>query len=298
MLLVLTGSRDGTCDLLFRSLRDRAFRFNIDIYQDYRVEFSAREWLIEDPTGRRITSANATCAHWWKAFNFTTESDNQYVTEEVKYIFSEIYNWFAVREMTRGNPPHFHKTKGKLMLLEVAQRHFKTPRFFAGWKFDDGTVRSWEQRAVAKSLTSGLITTDKVLYTTEVDTDRLDRSYPWFLQERVESAADVTIQLVGDRMFAFSRSRVGLKGLDWRREIFGPDHPRAPWVSRELSFDERKAVLGFAQDAGVDWGRLDLMETDEGLVFLEFNANGQWAFLDQDGSAGLLPAVVSYLVDG
>jgi hypothetical protein len=44
-------------------------------------------------------------------------------------------------------------------------------------------------------------------------------------------------------------------------------------------------------------GRFDFLEDDEGPVFLEFNANGQWAFLDFYGINGLMRAVVSYLLN-
>ena len=295
MLLVLTGSRDGTCDLLFNDLKDGAFRFNVDIFQDYRVEFGSDDWLIENPTGKIITSKTATRAHWWKAFNFTTQSDGQYVTEEVKYVFRELYNWFSIRGWARGNPPHFHASKGKLVILEVARRFFVVPKFLAGWGLSEVAVARMQGSTVAKSLTSGLINTDKVLYTTEVDPSRLDQSYPWFLQERIDADADVTVQLCGERLFAFSRNRAGLSGLDWRQEIFTPNHHRARWIPRSLTADEEDAIRGFGQSLDVEWGRLDLMQRGDDLVFLEFNANGQWAFLDEDGQAGLREAVITYL---
>jgi len=48
---------------------------------------------------------------------------------------------------------------------------------------------------------------------------------------------------------------------------------------------------------GVEFGRYDFMtvgETDE-LVFLEFNANGQWVFLDPFDKHGLLQCVTDWL---
>jgi hypothetical protein len=48
-------------------------------------------------------------------------------------------------------------------------------------------------------------------------------------------------------------------------------------------------------ELGAEWGRFDFLEDDEGLVFLEYNANGQWAFLDLDDHYGILQAAASYL---
>jgi hypothetical protein len=297
VLLVLSGSRDGTCDLLFGELNDRAFRFNIDIYKDYRVEISGDRWLIENPVGKSITSEDATRAHWWKAFNFFVTPQPDYVVEEVKYIFSEIYNWFCVRDWMRGNLPDFHKRMGKIVLLNVAKKYFSVPDFLIGWNFSRDSINKLDGSVVAKSLTSGLVNTDKALYTTQIEPARIDLKYPWFLQQGIDAKADVTIQLVGSSMFAFSRSREGLEGLDWRKEIFSEQHDRAAWLPLELTLTQKSAVKRFAEDVGVNWGRLDLLETDTGLVFLEFNANGQWAFLDIDGRVGLLDAVINYLVD-
>ena len=39
-----------------------------------------------------------------------------------------------------------------------------------------------------------------------------------------------------------------------------------------------------------------MMRGDD-LVFLEFNANGQWVFLDYSGEDGLVKAVSKYLIN-
>jgi hypothetical protein len=62
-----------------------------------------------------------------------------------------------------------------------------------------------------------------------------------------------------------------------------------------LSEDEYAALRGFCDELGMQWGRLDFLQDECGLIFLEFNANGQWAWLDLNGHYGLTDAVVSYL---
>lgn len=39
---------------------------------------------------------------------------------------------------------------------------------------------------------------------------------------------------------------------------------------------------------------MDLMQSDDSLIFLEFNANGQWVFLDYPGEDGLVNTVANY----
>src|SRR5262249_861240 len=183
---------------------------------------------------------------------------------------------------------------GKLQILNMASRFFRTPNSLAGWSFGENPELS-SQSIVAKSLSTGLTNTKKVLYTTAVKYDEIDRPFPWFLQNKIDAHSDVTVCVCGDEFFGFSRSRESLQGLDWRHTIGEEDPAQSSWRPRHLSIDERQALRGLCQELGVEWGRFDFLEDDKGLVFLEFNANGQWAFLDFLGTNGLLNAVGSYI---
>ena len=294
MLLVLTGSSDVTSDLLFRRLGDKAFRFNFDIFREYEVSVRPSHWTIRNPHGLEISSETATHAFWWKAFHYFTQQE-KFVDEEIKYVFRELYGWFLRRGTIKGNPPDFHNYNGKIYLLGVAQSFFPIPESVAGWGFKEFGTYNGKRRYVAKSLASGLTTTNKALFTTEVDLTALDYSYPWFLQETIQAEADVTIFICGRRLYAFIRSREGLDGLDWRREgchtSSGPE-----WQTRELANDEMHAIDGFCRSLEIEWGRLDFLQVEGRLIFLEFNANGQWAFLDPLDKRGLVDATVDYLL--
>jgi hypothetical protein len=144
-------------------------------------------------------------------------------------------------------------------------------------------------------LTSGLTTTNKALFTTQIDFSKLDPRYPWYLQEKVDAKSDVTIVVCGKRLFAFERDRSGLKGLDWRNQedIFNLEQK---WKPFSLTTKHSKAVSAFLHQIAVDWGRLDFLWTGSNLVFLEYNANGQFGFLDPKHEFGILDGVVDYLL--
>ena len=76
MLLVLTGSKDGTADILFSRIGTKAFRFNYDIFSDYAVAFQPSSWSIENPTGLKIDGNTATSAFWWKALNYFVDEED------------------------------------------------------------------------------------------------------------------------------------------------------------------------------------------------------------------------------
>jgi hypothetical protein len=68
------------------------------------------------------------------------------------------------------------------------------------------------------------------------------------------------------------------------------------WQQRILKRSENDAVNRFCEALHIDWGRLDFLEWGE-LIFLEFNANGQWTFLDPLDKIGLVGEVTEYLLD-
>jgi hypothetical protein len=295
MLLLITGSSDGTSDLLIDEIgSEKVFRFNFDLFNDYKLEFKPDYWRITNPTGHSIDSDSVTSCFWWKAFNFYLVDQEQFIVEEVKYIFREIYHWCRLRGLTIGTPHDFHNHMGKMNLLSIASKYFKTPATLTTFNLE-GVNALEGLDVVAKSFTSGLTETNKALATTAVDKAQLHPNYPWFLQEKIVSKADITIFICGNEYFAYSRDRSELKGLDWRME---QDYTgqKKEWFRIKLSPKSENAVCMFCKDVGVDWGRMDLMEVDGELIFLEFNANGQWVFLDYSGEDSLVKSVANYLM--
>jgi hypothetical protein len=293
VLIVFTGSPDGTCDLLFKQLQDKAFRFNFDIFHEYEVQLTPSYWSVRNPSGLEITSKNVSGAFWWKAFNYFAENDS-YIVGEAKYTFREIYNWCRRKVATKGNPPDYHNEFGKVFILSVAQKYFRIPNTFVGWNFALSALSNLSFHLVAKSLTSGLTASDKVLFTSPLNKDQIDTKHPWYLQDLIDAVADVTVFICGSEHFCFSRSRKDLIGFDWRTPSNrSPDVDE--WTPRELTLSEEGAIVQFCSVLGVNWGRIDFLEAHGELIFLEYNANGQWVFLDYSNKVGLVSKVLEYL---
>lgn len=293
MLLLITGSADGTSDLLISRLGNRAFRFNYDLYNQYAFQFRPDYWKIVSPSGHAISSDVVSSAFWWKAFNFPIEGEDRLIIEEVKYIFRELYQWCRLRGMAKGNAYDFHNRLGKMNVLDIASNFFEIPRTLATFRLAglDG-IRGLE--IVAKSYSSALTEKNATLMTTAVDPKALHPHFPWYLQEKISSDSDETVFVCGQNIFAYRRDRSGLKGLDWRAEQ-NFDLNGKEWVKFSLSEAEAQSVKMFCAHIDVNWGRLDFMRRAGSLVFLEFNANGQWVFLDYSNNDGLLDCVVDYL---
>jgi hypothetical protein len=63
MLLLFSGSYDGTVDRIVLSYGVDVFRFNYDLWQDYELSFTELGWTIRDPQGREITSETVTATY-------------------------------------------------------------------------------------------------------------------------------------------------------------------------------------------------------------------------------------------
>jgi hypothetical protein len=294
MLLLITGSVDGTSDLIVDELgSENVFRFNFDLFHEYKLRLDPHSWEIINPTGKKICSNSVSSAFWWKAFSYFIQNQDDFIIEEVKYIFREIYNWCFARGLVKGNRPDYHNSQGKINILHIASKYLAIPQTLVTVGCH-GISTLADPRVVAKSLTSGTTATNKVLFTTEVAVSELHPRYPWYLQEKITSTFDATVFICGKKLFAYQKSRAGLQGLDWRQEQDLYSQKRE-WETFDLSSKVDSGIRSLISALNVNWGRIDFMEKNGELVFLEFNANGQWVFLDYDNSDNLVHHVCKYL---
>ena len=297
MILLITGSLDGTADLLVSKIgSSNIFRFNYDLFNEYHLAFTPAYWEIRNPTGHTINSNTISSAFWWKAFNFYIQDQEEFLVEEIKYIYREIYHWCRLKGITKGNPHDFHNQLGKLNILNIASKYFQIPKTLVTFKLA-GVDTFVNNHVVAKSLTSGLTTTNKALFTSAINLKQLHPNYQWFLQEQLNSEVDITVFICGEKYFAYYRDRSNLVGLDWRKEQ-NFDNPLAKeWIRFQLTTLQQQSISNFNKELKVDWGRIDFMGSINELVFLEFNANGQWVFLDYSDEDGLVTSVSQYLLN-
>jgi hypothetical protein len=295
VLLLITGSADGTADRIVSRYGDGIFRFNYNLWKEYKVSYTPTSWSIENPAGLKITSETATNVFWWKAFAYMTQDDRM-IKEEVKYFLRDIYGWFQVRGLSKGNSINYHNTYGKINILGIANKYFKIPSSLFSIGLED-TSHLNKKRLITKSLSSEISSDNKVLMATKIPSiERLDKNFPWFLQTEVISDWDITIFICGKKNFAFKRSRNDLKGIDWRAEQ-DFEYTKQEWFPFDLSSDDEVNIFSLAADLDIEFGRFDFMTegSSNELVFLEMNATGQWVFLDIKEKYGILDHVVNWL---
>ncbi len=291
-LLILTNSYDVTTDLLIHRIpSERVFRFNLDLFRQYRIRFDCNGFQISDPTGRAISFSQIHKAYWRKPLRpfeeFTSGSVQEYENEEVAYILREMVNLLWMNHKFVLVEPYAENRTGKLLQLILARKHLHVPDF--EFVFKIAPHENTDARVV-KSL-SGSKLGDRVLYTTRIEPNKLCSDSPWFVQNLVDAIYDLTVVFVRDELFAFRLKRENWNGgIDWREFISDSQ----VWEKIELTPTAAKAIKDYMAELRLDFGRLDLLVDENGIIhFCEVNPNGQFAWLDLRNENGLLQRITA-----
>lgn len=295
---IYTNSLDMTADLLISKIGTEAvFRFNVDLWREYKIKIDHAGLNIENSAGRRITSSNIAKFYWRKPFTSqylypqkTIPSELVYMEEELTYGMRDMVNLAWSEGKIVLVEPLADSRVGKFVQLKVGAKYFKIPPY----KFVSGSSDFFEpgKSSIVKSLTSKRVNKDSVLYTTRVQENQLDPSTPWMIQDYLPASWDVTVVFVRDRMYGFELNRETFldKTVDWR-ETGGLEATDA-WRHHQLPKPLEDSIFRFMGDLGLHYGRLDFLFTGEEYYFLEVNPNGEWAWLDFYGEGGLLGKMI------
>jgi hypothetical protein len=298
---IYTNSLDMTSDLLISRIgTEEIFRFNVDLWREYKIKIDHAGLSIENSAGRKIAGNDIFKFYWRKPFmsqylypQKKIPSELIYMEEELTYAMRDMVNLAWSEEKIVLVEPLADSRVGKFVQLKVGAKYFKIPPY----KFVSGSPDFFEpgKSSIVKSLTSKRVSKDSVLYTTRVQEDQLDPSTPWMIQDYLPASWDVTVVFVRDRMYGFELNRDGFldKTVDWR-ETGGPEAADA-WRRHQLPKPLEDSISRFMNDLGLHYGRLDLLYTGEEYYFLEVNPNGEWAWLDFYGEVGLLGKMIEEL---
>jgi hypothetical protein len=317
LTFIITNSYDLTANKLVERLGvDRVFRYNFDIWQQYPLVIDETGFCIRDAVGREVRQQHVAKVLWrkpisryrlaghrphattrWGAVRRLLGAERALPSREENYQEEEMYE--AVVEMKNLLwrqqkvvliEPAAYMRLGKLVQLDLAKVYFHVPKY----EFVMGADRQFysDSKRIVKSLTSMPLAKNVFLWTTPVRPAELHRGTPWLLQDLVDARFDVTVVYLRGGIFAFELDRTAFtdKSVDWREvgELTTP-----LWRPHRLPEDMCARVEKFMTDANLHYGRLDFLYDGSTYAFLEVNSNGEWEWLDRDGSNGVLPRVVS-----
>ena len=293
MIFIPTCSLDTTTDIVLKELdANDVLRFNIDKPENFVWDFHQGGFHIADiKNGREITEKTLTSFYLRKPMYFDLIDVPKYgcvenwCREETTELFTDFFRECHSRGLVALVCCQSNKY-GKLRQLIAAKRYFQVApwHFFHGKLPDDLKRGRW----VVKSMTSTMIGKGKVFLVKEVDPIALDRSFPWFVQERIDGEEEVTVVYIDGKTYAASAPRDSFGSEDSRKSLM---ENLIPWPRCELSPDDERAIKGFMDETGYRFGRFDFIRKNGELWFLELNPNGQWAWLDEKNEHGLVSMV-------
>lgn len=182
-----------------------------------------------------------------------------------------------------NHPPATYLAESKPYQLAVAAScGFKVPETLV----TNNAVRVrdiFPERLVIKSLDTVLLRDgDDCLFTyTTIDhgaalRDDTVAAAPLLAQRFVEQKIDLRVTIVGNRVFAVRilSANAGVTG-DWRVL------PKSELQYQDLELDRETAdrCINVTRQLGLTFAAIDLLETPEGIFFIEVNPTGEWGWL-------------------
>ncbi len=300
MDLLVTSVGDITSDLLCEWAGQRVLRLNLEHHQHYHLRLDERSFEVADRFGRSLTNESLGNIIWRKPVDDVEPSLGQewYAFHEFRYAVRALVS-ARIREAPRTVPinPFQLSQIDKLSQLRAAAALFAVPE----WTFTTQPSRVRLSHAITKTWCGkpvlGTGTPPNVLFATPVEVSSLADGWPWFIQQQIDAAFDLTIVHVDGRNFGYALDRSLFEGLDWRPHI-GSDKTNGGWQAVSLASGLSERINGLMKTLGLRYGRLDFLSNDKDAGnpwFLEVNPNGQWAWLDPTLKNGLFEAMTAFL---
>ena len=291
--LLVTSSMDVTSDIFVRCAQGEVFRFNSDIMEDYKLEISTRGFHIQDPIGRVIDLDHITAVYWRKPMGGLSKMQNDTMTaahekEQRKHVCFDIAGICRDSEIWMLVDPWADGANTRSRQLRTAADLFNIPHWqiFCGVQFANQSPPA----VVVKPLISVPFFDGSVLPVSQITSgNTLSAAHTWYVQDLIDATHDITVVWCCGKIFAYSLDRSQLEGqIDWRihaATMGGHNH----WIPCIVPIETTKAIQQLMSRLKLDFARLDFLRDRKGQWwFLEVNPNGQYAWLDLNGTAGML----------
>lgn len=299
-ILMITGSHDRTCDYIERKYPEtQFFRLNLDEFSTYFISVTANGFCIETKTGT-ITSESCSAIYYRKP-----------IAENLNGVFQEKYHRFAhsesfslidgIMESFKGTclsrPSILRKANNKILQLSLASEiGFSLPKSIIT-NSHDRIKKIQEEELIVKPLSVGTVDhegTREYVQTNLVDSS-IDASLlkfcPSYFQQYIEKDYELRVTVIGND---FHTVRIDSKNkIDWRKA-----NNEVSYSLTDLPDVVSQQCITFMNSMSINFGCFDFMVKDEELYFLEMNANGQWAWLDEITQFGISKSLIKYLTNG
>lgn len=299
-ILIITNTIDLTVDYLIDKYDDQInfFRFNTDRFQDYIIQITYEDTIIEYIDKSSSLKLSECDALYYRKISLPSLNDypqqyHQMMQRELMTVIDGIAETAGNNAITR--PSIMRKADNKVVQLQVAKEvGFTLPLSLITNSDYVAEKFSKTNSAIVKPISFGrIIGSDKVgfIQTNMVKSEDpiigLNCS-PAYFQSYQSKDYEIRLTIVNNYLFGV---RIDSSDkVDWRKENAVLQYTKInipPSIAEKCLAMMRKLNLSFAA--------FDFIVSEGEYIFLELNANGQWLWLENELNLGIADALVSTL---
>lgn len=300
-ILIITNTIDLTSDYLINKYSEevRFFRFNTDRFFDYKIEITENGTFIEyKDKSSSINSSTCDALYYRK---ITLPNLDEY---EMKYRYlmqREILSVIdgiaeTMGEIALTKPSILRKADNKIVQLKAAKEvGFTFPKSLI--TNSDLSARKFcnENLSIVKPISVGrIVGKEEVgIIQTNIVENRIEinglSSSPAYFQSYESKEYEIRLTIIGKQLFGVRIDSTDK--VDWRKENAVLGYSKVQ-VSKEIE----KKCLAIMKKLKLDFAAFDFIVRDGQYFFLEYNANGQWLWLEEELNLNISNSIISYLI--
>lgn len=298
-ILVVSSSIDETVDyMLGRYGSDiEFFRLDVDNFAEYEISITEDGFSIAS-SGGKLCAAEVLAIYYRKpklpAITTYTPEYISMIQRDIIAVTNGLVDAFSGRVLTK--PSLLRRAENKIFQLLLA-KNFGLQLPVSCITNDIGTAESFfKKKSIIKPISIGKVKLGERynLHGTNMLKPFAETiaMTPIYLQEYQEKCYEVRLTVVDGKFYPV-KILAGNK-LDWRMSLVNNIY-----METDCPTNVRTACLAILETLGMNFAAFDFIVTDEGdWIFLEFNPNGQWLWLEMELKLDISKQILSYLTAG
>lgn len=290
-ILILSSIYDFSTDLITQALEKRGanyLRLNKENFSEYRITLIPDDVLmkVEGPVGSfTIDDRVLSVFYRQPVFLRNTPGESLSLNEQLKrsqwMAFLRSLSIFKhAKWMNWPESTYLAETKA-YQLMQAHKLGFNIPKTKIGNNAKE--FQAFTGEVIIKSLDTVLLREGDdsfFTYSTVKQPQKLQDKeiyeVPLTVQEYIFPKTDIRVTVVGDNVFALKITSNGKSiGEDWR--VISRD--KVEYTDIELPCNVKSSCQRLVKDLGLNFGAIDLIESNGRYVFIEINPTGEWGWI-------------------
>lgn len=299
-VLVITNTIDLTSDYLINKFYDKIqfFRFNTDRFFDYNIEITQNGTIIEYKDKSLAINTSSCHALYYRKITLPDLADYEIkyrylMQREMLSVIDGIAETTGKIALTR--PSILRRADNKIVQLKEAKKAgFNLPQSLITNSDSAASKFCIENKSIIKPVSVGKIVGREevgIIQTNMVDNNIEIQglsSSPAYFQSYEAKEYEIRLTILQGQLFGVRIDSTDK--VDWRKEN-AVLHYRKVQIPQEIA----SKCLTIMKKLNLDFAAFDFIVRDGLYIFLEFNANGQWLWLEEELKLNISESIIEYL---